>query len=62
MADKKSRNRVIQLRNRITNDVVYTRSIDDIVIINGVKFIKVFNEYQPQRSFLINLEAYARIR
>lgn len=60
MPNKKS-NKIIQLKNRITNDVIYTRNIDDIVVINGVKFLRAFNNYQPQRSFLVNLEAYSRI-
>lgn len=50
--------KVFKLKNRFTGDIVYCKDMNSITEANGMKFIKVYKEENPQRIFLVNLEAF----
>jgi hypothetical protein len=47
-----------ELRNRYSNEIVYCKNIDDIVVDTHYTFIKVFKKELPERTYLVNREAY----
>ena len=51
-------NRVIKLKNKYTGDIFCTHNFDDITELNGMKFVRVFHEEQPERTFLVNRDAF----
>ncbi len=53
MKDKK-----IRLVNKYTKEIVYTRDYDNVVKEGVNEFIQVFNENNPQRTYLVNREAF----
>lgn len=53
MKDKK-----IRLINKYTKDVVYTRDYDNVIKEGMTEFIQVFSENNPQRTYLVNREAF----
>jgi hypothetical protein len=53
MKDKK-----IRLINKYTKDVVYTRDYDKVTKEGTNEFIQVFSENNPQRTYLVNREAF----
>jgi hypothetical protein len=55
---KKVKNKLIKLRNRYNNEMVFTRDYHDIVTENDIKFIRVFDEKNPQRTFLVNRDSF----
>jgi hypothetical protein len=48
----------IKLKNTFTGDIVICRDITDISESNGMTFIRVFKEDHPERTFLVNREAF----
>ncbi len=51
-------NTVIRLKNKYTGDIFYTHNLDDIIEVNGIKFVRVFHENRPERTFLVNRDAF----
>lgn len=51
-------NKVIKLKNKYTGDVFCTHDIDVIVEVGELKFVRVFHEKQPERTFLVNRDAF----
>jgi hypothetical protein len=51
-------NTVIKLKNKYTGDIFCTYNLDDITEVNGIKFVRVFHEKHPQRTFLVNRDAF----
>ena len=52
----------IKLINKYTKEEVYTRDYDDVIKEGTNEFIKVFNESNPQRTYLVNRTAFAVVK
>lgn len=51
--------KVLKLKNRYNGEVVFTENFDTpFSEANGIKFIRVYTESNPGRTFLVNQEAY----
>jgi len=51
--------KVLKLKNRFTGEIVFCKNINDTSEGNGITFIKVWKEENPQRIFLVNREAFS---
>jgi hypothetical protein len=49
----------VKLINKYTKEEVYTRDYDDVIKEGTNEFIKVFNESNPQRTYLVNRTAFS---
>ena len=49
----------VKLINKYTKEEVYTRDYDDVIREGTNEFIKVFNQSNPQRTYLVNRTAFA---
>jgi hypothetical protein len=54
----KVKNNPMKLINKYTQEVVFTRDYNDIVKEGANEFIRVFNEHNPQRTYLVNRNAF----
>jgi len=50
--------KIVKLKNRYTKDLVFSEKYDEPLVENGINFILVYNEANPQRKFLVNRDAY----
>jgi hypothetical protein len=50
--------KVYRIKNKYTGDIFYTYNFEDITEVDGIKFIRVFHENQPERTFLVNRDAF----
>jgi hypothetical protein len=48
----------VRLKNKYTNDIVFTKDIKDVYTQGGMDFIRVYNEKNPERTYLANKEAF----
>ena len=55
----KVKNNAIKLINKYTKEEVYTRDYDDVIKEGSNEFIKVFNQSNPQRTYLVNRTAFS---
>jgi hypothetical protein len=55
----KVKTNAIKLINKYTKEEVYTRNYDDVIKEGNNEFIKVFNQSNPQRTYLVNRTAFA---
>lgn len=56
---KKVKDKLIKLKNKYSNEIVFTRNYNEVVRENNIEFIRVYNENNPQRTFLVNRDAFA---
>ena len=49
----------VKLINKYTKEEVYTRDYDDVIREGSNEFIKVFNQNNPNRTYLVNRTAFA---
>ena len=49
---------IVRLKNRYTGDIVYTKSYDTVEEQGGMKFIRVYNEKNPERTSMANRDAF----
>ena len=54
----KTKNNLVKLVNKYTKEEVYTRDYDDVIKEGNNEFIKVFNQSNPQRTYLVNRTAF----
>ena len=54
----KVKNNPVKLINKYTKEEVYTRDYNDVIKEGTNEFIKVFNESNPQRTYLVNRTAF----
>jgi hypothetical protein len=54
----KLKNNPMKLINKYTQEVVFTRDYNDIVKEGANEFIRVFNETNPKRTYLVNRNAF----
>jgi hypothetical protein len=50
--------KVYKIKNKYTGDIFCTHNFEDITEVNGIKFIRVFHEEHPERTFLVNRDAF----
>ena len=55
----KVKNNPVKLINKYTKEEVYTRDYDNVIKEGNNEFIKVFNQSNPQRTYLVNRTAFA---
>ena len=48
----------VRLKNKYTNDIVFTKNLKDVYTQGGMDFIRVYNEKNPERTYLANKEAF----
>ena len=48
----------VRLINKYTKEEVYNRDYNDVMIEGSNEFIKVFNQSNPQRTYLVNRSAF----
>jgi hypothetical protein len=55
-----SEKRFVKLRNKYTHDIVFCKDYDDVQtdVAKDMKFIRVYTEKDPQRTYLANREAF----
>ena len=49
---------VVRLKNRYTGDIVFTKAYDKVEEQGGMKFIRVYNEKSPERTYMANRDAF----
>jgi hypothetical protein len=54
----KVKTNVVKLINKYTKEEVYTQDYDNVIREGGNEFIKVFNQSNPQRTYLVNRTAF----
>lgn len=57
--EKQKTAKILKLRNLYTGDIVFTDKYDTPVSTDGVTFIPVYSEMNPQRVYLVNKQAFA---
>jgi hypothetical protein len=51
-------NTVVKLKNIFSNEIVYCLDINNVKESDGIKFIRVYKEENPKRTFLVNKDAF----
>jgi len=54
----KVKNNVVKLVNKYTKEEVYTRDYNNVIKEGTNEFIQVFNQSNPQRTYLVNRTAF----
>ena len=54
----KAKNNLVKLVNKYTKEEVYTRDYDDVIKEGANEFIRVFTQSNPQRTYLVNRQAF----
>ncbi len=54
----KVKNSAVKLINKYTKEEVYTRDYDNVIKEGANEFIQVFNQSNPQRTYLVNRTAF----
>ena len=49
---------IVRLKNKYTGDIVYTKSYYTVDEQGGMKLIRVYNEKNPERTYMANKEAF----
>ena len=47
-----------KLVNKYTKEEVYARNYDDVIREGANEFVRVFSQSNPQRTYLVNRQAY----
>jgi len=54
----KVKTNIVKLVNKYTKEEVYTRDYDDVIKEGTNEFIRVFNQNNPNRTYLVNRTAF----
>jgi hypothetical protein len=54
----KAKTNPTKLVNKYTKEEVYTRNYDDVIREGANEFVRVFSQSNPQRTYLVNRQAY----
>lgn len=54
----KVKTNVVKLVNKYTKEEVYTRDYNDVIREGTNEFIRVFNQNNPNRTYLVNRTAF----
>jgi len=52
----------VKLKNKYNGVIVYTKDYTDIYKVNEMIFIRVYDERNPERTYLANIEAFDIIK
>jgi len=55
---KNVKEKTVKLKNIYTGDIVYARNVKQKYLSEDIVFVRVFREENPQREFLVNLNAF----
>ena len=58
MKKEKQKPKLVKLQNLYTGDIVFTDKYDTQPSVDGMTFIPVFSETNPQRIYLTNKRAF----
>jgi len=58
----KVKNNLVKLVNKYTKEEVYTRDYDDVIREGSNEFVRVFNQSNPQRTYLVNRHAFEIVK
>jgi hypothetical protein len=58
----KVKNNVVKLINKYTKEEVYTRDYDKVIKEGNNEFIQVFNQNNPNRTYLVNRTAFVIVK
>ena len=56
-----TQNKTVKLKNIYNGTVVFTHDYDDVYRMNEMYFIRVYEESNPQRTYLANREAFVKL-
>lgn len=51
----------IKLKNKYTGEIVYTKDYEDTRFLDGITFLQVYNQNQPNRTYLANKDSFTKI-
>ena len=51
----------IRLKNIYHGTIVYAKDYDDVTMMNGMEFVRVYEEANPQRTYLANKAAFVKL-
>jgi hypothetical protein len=54
-------NKIVELRNIYTGDIVFAENIENFQKMNGVEFIEVYDKRNTQRKYLVNRNAFVPV-
>jgi hypothetical protein len=54
----KVKNNLVRLINKYTQEEVFTRDYNDVIREGANEFIRVFSQSNPQRTYLVNKNAF----
>lgn len=54
--------KLLKLKNVYTGEIVFCKDLNDITEGNGIVFVRVFKQENPQRTFLVNREAFTILK
>jgi len=57
----KENTKELRLKNRYNGTIVYTKDYNDIYRMNEMEFIRVYEESNPERTYLANREAFIKL-
>ena len=52
---------VVRLKNIYQGTIVYTKDYDDVYRMNEMEFIRVYEEANPDRTYLANKAAFVKL-
>lgn len=53
--------KIVRLKNIYQGTIVYTKDYDDVYRMNEMEFIRVYEESNPQRTYLANRAAFVKL-
>ncbi len=59
---KKVKNKSVKLVNKYTKEEVYTRDYDDVIKEGNNEFIRVYVQSNPNRTYLVNRQAFMVVK
>jgi hypothetical protein len=57
----KTEEKKLRLKNIYNGTIVFTNDFDDIYRMNEMEFIRVYEESNPQRTYLANRAAFVKL-
>ena len=51
----------MKLKNLYSGEIVFTENFEQVRQMNGMEFIEVFKEENPQRKYLVNKNAFVPV-
>ena len=55
------KNLIMKLKNLYSGEIVFTENFEQVRQMNGMEFIEVFKEENPQRKYLVNKNAFVPV-